>query len=141
MNDTFKRAQQFQKSTTFCQRALCVVRYDQPGTIALLQQQNYKFSLNVGIEVNRMIPAVGIIDTGAGPNLFRSELSPPKWSTRIKPRADPGFKAAERQKVNVQGVIRLHVKLGNLRVTLCFVVVTVLEISVLLRTTSIEKFS
>lgn len=92
----------------------CVVEYNKPGSIALFQKQNYKVSLNVGIAINRIIPAMGILETGAGPHLVSSELLPPKWLARFKAIAHPGLTAATRLKVNVQGAILLHVKLGDL---------------------------
>lgn len=46
-----------------------------------------------------MIPAVGILEMGPGPNLVSSKLIPPKWTEKIKPIAYPGVMAATKQKV------------------------------------------
>lgn len=51
--DTFERASDLVRPPY-----ACVVKYDKPGPTALFQKQNYMVSLNVGIEVNRMILTV-----------------------------------------------------------------------------------
>lgn len=87
-----------------------------------------------------MLPTVGILDTGAGPNLVDSQLLPLSWSSKVKPVADPGLTAAGKQTITVEGVILLHVQLGDLRVRVWFGVVKNLAVSVLLGTSFIDRF-
>lgn len=98
-------------------------------------------SLIVGIVVNRMIPALGILYTGAGHNLVRIELLPLQLLARINPIADPGLTAETQQTVNVHGAILLQVQLRYLRVRVWFRVAPGLEISVLLGAPFMDRFS
>lgn len=59
---------------------------------------------------------------------------------RIKLIKDPGFTAATRQTVDVQGLTLWHVKLGDLRVRIWFGVLAGLAVVVLLGTKFIVKF-
>lgn len=62
-----------------------MVKYDDPGPIAPFQKQHCMVYLNVGIAVNKTIPRVNILDTGASVNLVSSEMLPPKWLRIVKP--------------------------------------------------------
>lgn len=83
---------------------------------------------------------MGILDLGAGRNLVSSALLPLNWLVRVKPIPDPGFKAATRQTVDLQGVIPLHMYLRDLGGRIWFGIMTDPDVSVFLGTKSIDKF-
>lgn len=87
-----------------------------------------------------MIPTVKILDTGTGPNLFSIELLPQEWLGTVKQIADPVLKEETRYIVNIQEVILLNVQIEDLRVPVCFGVVTIPDVSVLLGSKFINKF-
>lgn len=80
----------------------------------ILQKRNYKVLLSVGTNSKAMHPVVSILDTEAGSSLVSKGFLPAQWNYRIKTSGDPGLVAATKEAMVIQGVILLHVRLGDL---------------------------
>ena len=91
--------------------------------VVLFKKRNYKVRLTVGINSTVAHPVTSVLDTGAGPNLINKDFLPTQWHSNIRPMKDPGLVGATKQAVVMQGVILLHVCLGELRVRVWFGIV------------------
>lgn len=109
-------------------------------TVTLFQKRNYKVCLTIGIQPSVMRPVIGILDTGAGPNLVAKDFLPSEWQQRIKPIRDPGLVAATKEAMVLQEMILLCVRLGDLEVRAWFGVVDRLAVRLLLGTSFIDRF-
>lgn len=87
-----------------------------------------------------MHPMASVLYIGSGPNLIRKSSIPPILTYRIRAMKHPGLTAATNQSVSVDGVILLHVLLGELPVKVFFSVVTHLGVPLLLGTSFIDRF-
>jgi len=108
--------------------------------ISLFKKRNYKIGISVGVQASITHPVTCVLDTGAGPNLINKDFLPPSWTDKIRPAQDPGLIAATRQAVSIEGVILLHVRVGELRVRVWFGVVSKLAVPALLGTSFIDSF-
>ena len=92
-------------------------------TINLFKSKNYKVSMSLGIRSYEMVPTISVMDTGAGPNLVDKRILPPSWLDRIRPSPVANLSAAANQPIPVEGIVNLHVRLGDLCVRVWFGVV------------------
>jgi Retroviral aspartyl protease len=69
-------------------------------------------------------PVYAILDTGAGPNLFREDVLPEDW-LRYRIAGDPTYQVigASGRNITQRGVFTLWVQLGRLRTQARFIVV------------------
>lgn len=81
-----------------------------------------------------MHKVTAVLDTGAGPNLVRKEFRQTDWTQRTKPERDPGLTSATKTSVRVDGIILLHVRIGDLRDRACLGIVDRLEVTLLIGT-------
>ncbi len=79
-------------------------------------------------------------DTGAGPNLIRSDLIPENCKDLIVPRKNPNLIGASGKKLAFRGVVPLCVRIQNLKVRIHFGVVDELPPGTLLGTAFIDTF-
>ena len=73
-----------------------------------------------------MIPTLSVLDTGAGPNLVDKGILPPAWFDRIRPSPVTNLSAAENQWIPVEGIVNVHVSIGDLCVRVWFSLVEIL---------------
>lgn len=120
-------------------QTIAFAEYQSDG-IALLEKKNYKIRVTIWERANLMKPMSAITDTGAGANLTSRRAFHTFWYTRLIPVRNPGLTAVANQSVEVQGVILLHVRIGDLRFRIWFRVVQSLAVPLLLGTFFIDRF-
>ena len=67
-----------------------------------------------------MLSTAVLLDTGATIKLMNEMFLPKSWRATMQPYKGRGVKTANKHKLDVQGVIRLKVILGDLRVNVWF---------------------
>lgn len=87
-----------------------------------------------------MSPVVCLLDTGADLNLVNASMIPPQWAARIKRQNLPRLRTATKEPLALDGTIILHLRLGDLRVRVCFGVVPNLVVDFLLGTSFSDRF-
>lgn len=82
--------------------------------IALFRKKDYKIGVTLGERASSMVPMSEIMDPGAGPSLTRQRSVAYLWQSAVKTVRDPVLTAATKKTVEVQGVILLHLQVGDL---------------------------
>jgi len=108
--------------------------------VALFSGTNYKVNVSIGQQKSTLLPTEAVLDTGACPNLIDKRYIPLKWRHAIRPQEVSRLRGANNTTLVVEGVILLHVRVGDLCVKVWFGVVPVLVTKVLLGTTYINRF-
>ena len=76
-----------------------------------MQKRNYKVFAQLGTRISAMYRYLAVLDTGAGPNVIRSDALPP--GAVIKPHKTPPMRGANGRPLQTVGVTTLHVRVGT----------------------------
>ena len=89
-----------------------------------MKSRNYQVSATGGVSPAILSPTRAILDTGAGPNLVRSNLLPDDWE-RFRVHTTPSIPIVEAngRRLRQKGTVTLFAELGKLRVKAQFLVV------------------
>lgn len=98
-----------------------ICRLQSPRTeVALFTRKNYKKNVSVGLHVQSINTVKFNIYTGASPILIDESFVHPPWALRVKHRDFPNLRSANQQPIKSEGVILLHLQIGDLRIRVWF---------------------
>lgn len=97
------------------------------------------FKISYGITATLMRIAHGLFDTGAVVNLIQSSMIPTSWAHHIKRDGLPTLRTATKQLLLLNGLILLHLRIGDLNTRVWFGVAPWLAFDVLLGTAFIDR--
>lgn len=118
------------------------VQYDEKESYVIasfFRKPTYRVRISVGVTSQSMMTVASLFDTGAGPNLVNKSFIPRNWHRYVEPIEQPQLRTATREHVNVEGVIPMFVRIGDLRVRAWFGVVENLAVDILVGTSFIDR--
>ena len=108
--------------------------------VCFLSPYNYKVNAAVGVTKNNLKNYLSIFDTGAGPNIVRSDILNPTQLQNLDTRTKvANLASASNHPLNILGVIYLYVKINGYLARQPFIVVSDLSCDVLLGCTYIDE--
>lgn len=87
-----------------------------------------------------MDPTISVLDTKDGPKLVSKDFLLPEWQQLLKSSRVQRLVAPTNEDVGFQGVILLHIRIGDLCVRAWFGVVVMLAIARFLGTYFVDRF-
>ena len=105
-----------------------------------LTAANYKVAATVGIVPDFMVAVPLLVDSGAVMNLVNLNFLPKKWHSAIQPYQGNPLNSANQSTLEVVGVIKLCLCLGDLKVKVRFGVARHLVTRLLVGTPFIDNF-
>ena len=85
-----------------------------------LKDGQHLLPASIGQDATTMLTTAVLLDTGATINLISERFVPKVWRSSMQPYRGRGVKTANKLSLDVQGVIRLKVIIGDLRVNVWF---------------------
>lgn len=122
---------------TLAERANTV---SEEGLTLALKSSHYLFSASFGLDHRAMRTLHAVLDTGAGPNLIRSDVLPIGCRQNLVTSAHlPRLGDANGRPLQLQGVVILRLRLGNSHFRVPFVVATRLAASMIIGTDFLDR--
>lgn len=84
--------------------------------VTVFNKKNYKVIMSVGKAETEMHLVICILETGAGPNLFREAFIGNRWHKMIRSTPEPDLKSTISESVCILGTINLYVSQSDCRV-------------------------
>ena len=114
---------------------------DEDEPVMVMKYVNYKVSMTIGVIPSHMVSLTTVLDTGAGPNLVSTLVLPEKWKRYLQVESNlPPIRDASNNRIRTVGTISLHVRIGELRCRVRFIVVTNLAVDCILGTSFIDQY-
>ena len=108
--------------------------------ICFLSPYNYKVTAAVGVTKNNLKNYLSIFDTGAGPNIVRSDILEPAQLQNLDTKTEiANLASASNHPLNILGIIYLYVQINGYLARQPFIVVSDLSCDVLLGCTYIDE--
>lgn len=95
--------------------------------------------MTFGRDLSLIIPMTTVLDTGAGPNIINMSVLPAAWKSAIRPVAAPHLLDASNKPLRCLGTLGFHVRIGEFRTGIRFMVVGSLAVDCVLGTTFIDQ--
>jgi len=109
----------------------------------LQKSENYQVSVMIGADVWKMTPFTAVLDTGAGPNLIRTDALPDDWQQRDIIVPDASHRRIRNADGRVGGsiaTVELFCLVGTLECRTQFIVVDNLAVPVILGVSFIDRY-
>lgn len=106
---------------------------------SFFRRQTHHIPIFIGIWSNTLQTAASILDMDPGPKFINTLFSPQLWDNYIEPDASPNLKRSTKQAINIDSIIQVFVRIGDVYVRLWFGVVRNLSVDVLLGTSFIFR--
>lgn len=81
---------------------------------SLLQNPICPVLISIWIYLKTYFIVASLLESGASPNLVKISFLPQNWEAQVKTLKNPSLKAAAREAVPTQGLISIHIRMGDI---------------------------